>query len=507
MQASVKRPQFYFINKSASSSNLSKSASKEKSEIQQHVQKGIKRSRPRGKKGHEVQAKPECSHSKTGNSIVEPQAICHEVVRVPQWTIPQPGSRSVLCKLDPFSASPLHIDKRVASLLHYYKYYYHPSQWPNEMVVLRHGLFVFEEAVLHVLRNAIQDHLTMYCLLAASASRLQFVDKLSGNSLVGVENYYISEALRLMNYNISINAFEEDQNFNQLLTCILLLGSADAYRDNISGARLHLEMTARLLSAKGGLNTLSDEVLKGQLAMSDLFLACIHLKPCLFDCSYDPGPLSSLCLGAHELDRSIKTSSAQCLLDQTVPFMTEELRYLAEAVIETHTVKTQAVTSSMPPERAMAVMHWITLRNMAIRHKLLAIHGLCQAGHVLRISIIMWTLLAMNVTGRAKTVKIMASKLKDALSMTGTSSWTDFLHIKLWFVLLGVFCAQDESDIYCWFIKECHKLLDQPILRFSAEVSTSELAARLEAFQRMFFYDESVQSSRNIRLAQTLNQI
>ena len=93
------------------------------------------------------------------------------------------------------------------------------------------------------------------------------------------------------------------KQLRQRLICIVFLIAAEAYRDEISAAETHLRAAVGLLERKGGLMWIQDENLRGQLAMGDLYLACVKLEPCLFNCDYDPGLASTLGLWEGELSR------------------------------------------------------------------------------------------------------------------------------------------------------------------------------------------------------------
>lgn len=516
---------FYFVNKSGRSAYLSKSLPLEKAAIQRYVQTDRKR-----KRISQIRRVRLLTTSATDSTIVGSQPSVSPVQHAGpngatlclktnarskkadhgerslerQQQVAFPSCQRALCKQDPFNSASIPISKAVAGLLHYYMNYYHPSQWPNEMAVLRQGVYMFEGRVLTVVRRAVADKLTMYSLLSAAACRLQFVDRLPCPLVAGRESYYIQEALRLMAVYVSTSNIHDEDQLNQFLTCILFLNSAEAFRGDMAAAQTHLYAAVRVLDPMGGLEAVENEHLNGSLAMADLFLACVKVKPCMFKCSYDPGPARMLELSDRELQTPCELSTASSLLNRPNNFILPKLRALIEELVESHTVKNRISTSSMSAVRATQVTHWVTLRNMAIRNKLLRLRTVDAKNHVLRIAIIMWSLLTMNVTGRAKTVKLMAPRLKDSLSGSSLSDWEGDEDIRLWIVLIGLYCASEENKTLGWFRSEFEKLQGCWSRSCFANARALKTAEQLEEFQRNFFFDVSIQRPQSYVLAQKL---
>ncbi|KIW32986.1 uncharacterized protein PV07_04491 [Cladophialophora immunda] len=429
--------------------------------------------------------------------------------------VTSPTSQSILSRTDPFGSASVKIDNAVAGLLHYYVYFYHPALWPNEMTVLRQGVYTFKSAVDCIMRTVVEDRLTMYCLLSAAACRLQFIDRLPCTLVVGKDGHYMRNALQLLRSRIDTRSFQTSEQLRQLLICIMFLTSAECYRDDVSAAKTHLQAAVGLLERNGGLMAIQDENLRGQLAMADLYLACVKLRPCLFAWDYDPGPASILGLKEHELSPAQSESRAISLFNRDTSIVPVELRAVVEQLVESYGVKSRLLTSSMSAARALQVTHWITTRNMAIRNKMLALTTRDPRIHALRTAIIMWTLLAMNVTGRAKTVKVMAPMLKEILAQTQTTpdGWVGSEDIRLWILVVGFSCAAEGSDVAEWFAEQCSFASSwclgstEPTLCWNDDDDDdSLLAERLETFQcRGFFFDVLVQRPRTRRLAQAIS--
>lgn len=517
------------MNKSEKSLYLSKSLPQEKSAIQRHVQTDRKRSRnpkypkvlttadPSSESTDESSASQESSPSSQhiSDSIerLESTGLPHHSRTVTQnrhshaRKVTHRGDASLdrhssLYRHDPFDSGSVPINEAVAGLLHYYMFYYHPSQWPNEMVMMRKGVYIFKGGVLSVVRTAIADRLAMYCLLGAAACRLQFVDRHPCPLIAGRENYYIREALQLMSQYIAGSNFDDEDQLRQFLACIIFLNSAEAYRGDMSAARTHLKAAVQVLNGRGGLASVKDEHLQGQLAMADLFLGCVKLETCLFNCTYDPGPAEDLRLSDSELQTPCTIGTASSLLTRNDNFIPPKLTAIVQELLETHTVKNRIATSSMSPTRATQVMHWITMRNMAIRNRLLAFKTTDARNHALRIALIMWSLLTMTVTGRAKTVKIMAPDLKRCLSENPACQWLGNEDAQLWILIVGFCCATEGSEALAWFRSECCNL-SCCWVSLDPEITTASYVSRqLEVFQCNFLFDLQVQRTSTHTLAQ-----
>jgi len=203
-----------------------------------------------------------------------------------------------------------------------------------------------------------------------------------------------------------------------------------------------------------------------------------------------------------------------------------EVKMLSSQIRETYILKRCLDTILMSPERALQTTHWITKRNMAIRNRLLSgfSHSSTTAAsasvfpspytaherrnqlieRVVRAALIMYTLLSMNITGRVKTVKVMARHLErlfapllvDTNSLAAQSSETAVASdhgLLLWIVVIGYSCAQDNSDTEQWFAQQYQAL--------NINVGCAELD-QLEGMQSTFFYHVQIQRPRLQKLTE-----
>jgi hypothetical protein len=394
-----------------------------------------------------------------------------------------------LARHDPFHATAVDFDSTVSGLLYYYVHYYHPSLWPNEMAVLKAGMYTFHEAVRCLLQTVVANKMMMYCLLSAASCRMRYIDRLPSQDVSRQEEHYISSALSLMAQSIT------HIDLRHALACIVFMVSADSYRSEYAAAKVHLEAAHALLEPLGGITAIDDEFLTGQLAMGDLFLACVRLEPCIFDCGYNPGVADTLHLSEVEL------SPYQPMVTRFSP--KGRLAIPISQLTEAYSIRERLQIAHMSPSRAMQATRWITKRCMAIRHDLLTMR-LTGADDALRIALIMWSLLSMNVTGRTKTVKLMAPALKSAIIRT--DFWPN-LDLKLWILLLGFQCGQEGSTTAKWCVGQLRTLYGPLVAPESSAMSEDRLAdltISMVTFQQGYLYDNVIQWPRTQRLASLL---
>lgn len=534
---------FFFVNKIATSSTLTSSGANETTAIQKFVQKGRKRPRinklvirrppsngPVGASGttsihtHESDNQSQCESAARAAKTSSKQA--HQGITSKLTKISKPEDSLQLChpvsaKDDPFGTMCMTIDEDVRTLVDYYTTIYHPTLWPNETLALRRGAYVFESDVNQVIVSALQDDLAMYCLLAASMCRMKYVDRLPIVVKPWRENEYMTRAIRLVQDRIERASTEPNSNLLHLASAIIFLSAGEAYRDNYEASRFHLDAIVDLLAVHNmTVMDVPQKNLQGMLLMSDLFLGCVNLERCFFSSHvYDPGPAEILNLSEAELyplPEELEDISVSSFTD----FMqSDEVMASIEKISEAYIIKMCLNTSQMTPERALSTTHWITKRCMAIRADLLSsflpvrlrlgktatLPHECSISldSAVRLCLIQFTLLAMNITGRVKTVKIMSNHLKEILERLlehkGAQS-NDYSRSAMFFWLLttGFSCAQANSETEDWFEQKWQECADVHLDIDTVYPGGREqnLLHHIERMLRKLFYRAPVQRPR-----------
>jgi len=535
-------PNFLFVNRNQTSAHLTGGKASEASAIQHFVQKGRKRARKgrlvsafkadplpvkaaneppstnEGKKDLETVQK--CQSSTQTASSRSPQAVRRgsaAFLRMARLSLP-PLCRNIFSAADPFQVTATTIDTSMRSLINYYTTVYHPTSWPNETLALRRGGYIFENAVNHVVQASLQDSLAMYCLLAASVSRMRHVDHLPlPEATSSRESQYMNQALHLMQERINQAAEHPGMDLLYLLTPMVFLSSAEAYRDDTGASKTHLQACVSLLEYHNmTVMDVTDPNLQGQLLMSDLFISCVNVEACLFRADdYDPGSVEAIDLQPCELDPlpyELIMMATSLFHNFTISF---EVRSLVSQIWETYSTRRSLNTTTMTSARAIQTTHWITKRSMAIRNRLLSVFSYPETEadivsadewleKALRIVLVQFTLLSMNITGRIKTVKVMSRQLQrvlEPLLLAGSDSMVEEKELLLWLVVVGYSCAQVGTENEDWFAGRCRGLMDDCGIRRNPSWDgdwddQDDILARLEQIQNRYFYHAPVQKPR-----------
>lgn len=500
----TQRPKVLFwINKDATSSSVSNSSREQRSAIQSQIQRG----RPRKRKSKTRKSVPAIEVSPLSDSgSSAPIALTPERPK----ELYEAATRGIAAPVDPFDTSSIRIDTTAHGLLRYYIHYYHPAQWPNEPLSRNKGPYSYKASVYRVVHTAVQDQLMMFCLLSAASSRIQHIDRLDFPSVARKQDGYTQNALQLMRERVFETQQQskpaDEQSLYTLLQCMLFLGMCGVYGDDFEAGKIHLQISLALLDQVGGVYKLKDRHLQEQIFMSDLFLACVNLKSCACGWEYDPGAASVLELQNYEMrDLDVEDElMGTALLGDDADMLPTDLKELIAQIIETYQVKNRLQTSTISSTRAVQTGQWITRRNMALRARLLSLTLEDDRLHALRVVLIMWTLLSMNITGRLKTVKIMAVKLRIVLLRISPQQWTSLESARLWILLMGYTCSPEGSELSHWYFEQIQgvRMVQMSVLE---QLGFSGCLSKwLEEFQKRFLNHDLVQRQVTLELAERL---
>ncbi|KAF2163159.1 hypothetical protein M409DRAFT_57822 [Zasmidium cellare ATCC 36951] len=496
------RPKVLFwINKDATSNSVSNSSREQRSAIQSQIQRG----RPRKRKSKKDQP------DEAIDSICRTPASDRVLQERPK-ELYDATTRGIAAPIDPFDTASIQIDTTAHGLLRYYVHYYHPAQWPNEPFSRDKGPYSYKASVHRIVTTAMQDQLMMFCLLSAACARIQHIDRLDFPTVARKQDGYTQKAIQLMREKVGEmerHRQRDEQTLHMLLHCMLFLGMHYVYGDDFEAGRIHLQVSLALLDQIGGINGLKDRHLQEKILMSDLFLACVDMQPCLCGWEYDPGPASVLKLQ----DRELRQLSAEdefmgsALLGKGDDVLPADLQELIEQIIEIYHVKIRLQRSTISCTRALQTGQWITRRNMALRARLLDLKLDDDRMHALRIVSIMWTLLSMNITGRLKTVKIMAGKLRNVLARIAPEQWMPMENVRLWILLIGYTCSPQDSELMEWYFEQIreNEMAQMSVLEELAY--NVSLIDWLEEFQKGFLYHGLVQRPVTLDLARKLLEV
>ena len=315
----MKKNKFLFVNKSASSEKLTRSCGAQRSAIQRHVQNGLLR--PRKSKAESAK----------------------ELLLLDDTALYNPTIRNISCKLDAFNTASIKIDSSLQFLLHYYIFNYQWTIMTNVPLPLDRHPHAFRNSVVPIVHTALEDELTMYCLLTAAVCRVRHHDRI--RYPVATEDYFMSEALRLLQELIDAANSKSSGANDRLVSSIMFLGIAESFRRNHGAARTHLHVLLELLGADG-VDKLQDKSVQEQLLLVDLVDSSIYLEPCRFTSIDDPGPAAVLSLTEQEVhDVAESEPLGSSLLAKDGFILPAGLRDLVMQILESYNVKNRLKTS------------------------------------------------------------------------------------------------------------------------------------------------------------------
>ena len=478
----MKKVEYFFVNKSVSSDHLTQSSAAQRSAIQKYVQNGLPRPRKLRNKARQTNT----------FLYVDDRALYNRAIR------------HISCKLDAFGTASIEIDCTVQFLLHYYIFTYQWTLMTNTLVSLQRQPHAFRDTVVPIVQNALEDELTMYCLLTAAVCRVRHHDCLQYAE--SAEHRFMAGALHVLQTHIAGTELQSGNVTDRLVGAIMFLGVAESFRKDYRAARTHLTAISKLLGPDG-ISMLQDKNLQEQLLLFDLVDSSLHLEPCRFVSGDDPGPVEILALTDEELDGSNKHATlGTSLLLRDDSILPSALMDLIMQVLETYDIKRRLKTSSMSRHRAFETSHWVTKRNRATWKRLLDFPTCDKRIHTLRTALILWILQVMTVTGRVRTIKVIASRLQSSLDGMSAADWSGMEDIRLWILLMGYHCAEADSEVFGWFAEQV-RIVQGLRRKVTGTIPGlgENLFQVLAKFQCRFLYDESIQRPRTEKLAQWLD--
>ncbi|KIY02507.1 uncharacterized protein Z520_00972 [Fonsecaea multimorphosa CBS 102226] len=537
----MKAPKFMFINKTADSDSLSHSHKSERIKIHSHVQKGRRykkseggiiyaaqlpplRSEPRDGQMNDSQDDPD--HEKgynDGSSTQNTSDLVHYQSESPvngqsdhalqpldpnidpllwDYSLPRlklsgsPESIPIFPasaeeNFDPFEVTCVRVDEAIYSLLHYFLQVWHPNVWHLERNGRADHQYAFRHDAMSLIQGCLHDEYNMYALLAYMASYMQDID---GLPAPGDGAVYMHRALRAsQNYVKSRHPITGRLIFN-----IFALGCAEWYRYNREAAYVHLKAVKSVIDSIGGLKS-QDGPLVDLLLTGDAYVAGeLERKPLWSDSDFDNGDdhpmtayglqeLQKLLSGAVAIGSGLLSSAQQNIIPATLRWIILDLAVLLSVYRSSQSLGSAAEDQLS----ALEGLHWINVRSIAIRHRLLHLDLADERSAAIRTAIVMWMFLCFTVTGRVRSAKVMAPLLRDRVSSVSEKDWEGHEEVLLWVLSIGALSAQVGSETHTWFVARMSSL---PVINSGAAEADRTFAA-LVTLAEKFFYLESAQKN------------
>lgn len=409
--------------------------------------------------------------------------------------------------VDPFHNSSIPIDAKTHSLIQYYKHVYHPAVWHVETRASSKGDYAFQTTSSDVIRSALQSDVDMYALLACMAARQQYVDLRPGYST----DEYLGKALAATRRFIAGRASQGPKSQEEILMVIFHLYAAEGYRNDIAAAKIHMKAAKTIVAAIGGLSKLKDPQMAELLIIGDGLVSAMTLQPCELPCDFDPGTFLQATPETHHLPVEYDLSAICPGLRQQqrnqIPLV---LQHIIDEIAELNWVLIHAKGGS--PEASKHAMRWISMRSMAIRHRLLGMEVRDPRLDVFRATLVLWIVTTTTLLGLKKLGFVLAPQIVKKLQ-TVSEQGLDFTQhdVHAWMLSLGAFSAIPGSTHQEWFVGQLVNVLQSR--RSPDELDTQTafdekiLLEELRELQRTFFYHDAVHGEYLQRLAKQIAKL
>lgn len=390
---------------------------------------------------------------------------------------------------DPFASTVANVDRLAHSLLQYFVNVSHPRTWHSESRALPDKSYTFQKDALTLVRESLHNEVHLYTLLASMASQLQNFEH--ADQYRDRTSTLIHKAITAIRNHIRISG-KIDQRF---IFDIHQMAVTEFYRFELQSSLIHLRAVRSLVVELGGLEKIEPS-LREWIVIGDGFVAAELLQRPVFSASgFDPGRWNQ---SPKEVDGETLAGMAfqETKYDS---IFSKQMRDILFDMMDCYGAMKRhlgsAASSQSPSSKAIA--HWLLLRVTAIRHRLLDLdaQGICNP---IRIALIIWLFLVTTVTGRRRTVKILACKLRIVLVQSAKEAWAGYEDTLLWISLLGAMSAEgDDREGFLNLIRD-NKHSQTRIL--DAGVDEDEM----ERSSISFFYLEKVQRPMLRELAEQL---
>ena len=384
---------------------------------------------------------------------------------------------------DPFSASATRIEASYHTLLQYFIQVSHPRTWHAE--IKARGIYTFQQSAVDLVANCVQSTMSMFTMLASMASQMQYFEGVAGPLDTTI---LIHKALTACRQHIARGPID-----TRLIFGIHSLANAEFYRFNVEAARTHVCAVKAFVDQAGGLATLPQYLREWFVAGDEFIAAETHQKPLFAASEIDPGPwpgTQSLLVNAsgrpmmfrkrgwNEMPTSLKR-----IIDdiRDCVNLSREQAHAAPGYAQNH---------------PLTFGHWLHLKAYSIRNRLLSLDIKELPYEALRLAVLAWCYMTKTVTGRRRTMQVIASRLRGVLTSAQEGCMGHDSH--LWLTAVGALASENSGVTRNWFVLELIKLNEGDVASPGRGLTEKALIRILSGF----LYCESAQLSM-VRLLAT----
>lgn len=390
--------------------------------------------------------------------------------------------------LDPFDVSRVQMNAEVQRLMQYFLRAAYPNTWHLQSRLSKKQRSSLQRNAEVILKSCFDNDVNLFTMLAAMSSRLRYLEQYDNQS----DNpEYFSKAIAAIQSHItSESAVDERLIFN-----MFQMGNAEFFRWNTDGALIHLKAIKTLVDRMGGLRQMNPALIE-MLVIGDGYLASELMQKPVFSASdFD--------IEDEELNRCFGMAKLECLLSGATiigagllsrgiaEIMPSRLRWIVIDMAVCLMVLQDVTDGNLTDDDSFEALHWLHVRNLAIRHRLLLLDNLSDLRmHAIRCALLMWNFLIFTKAGRQRTAGVIAQKLQETLLEVEEDSWEEFQDVRLWILLIGATSSHPKDAWHAWFVRE---LLEARTTPDSFERLPNLEAASLQNLSERFLHYHPIQ--------------
>ncbi len=392
---------------------------------------------------------------------------------------------------DPFGTACIPIKAGMHRHIQYYLTVSHPRIWDKEKDAF-HGQYQFKQSAFDRITDCLKNEMSMYAMLASSASQMQYIDGLEPIENVRV---LIHKAIVAAGKRLRQNELVNDN----LIYDINALANAEFFSFDTKAARIHLKFVKQLIVQTGGLIRLSQFMKEWFLAGDESVAAELFEKPFFHFSEYDPGPSPNASRSYDDADWArMDDFLKDCDVFVSSPSLEQIVLDLVEWSQEMKNQLRSGTERSLMASFSYQQARWLHLRAAAMRSRLLHLKTDTWKEELTRLALLAWAYMIMTVSGRRRTMKVMASRLKAMMCASPVLRWKNHA-LLLWILIVAACASEGHADQQAWFFEKILVVCWRS--RAESRILTEEAA--VEALG-VFLYVDELQRSMIHELFKTL---
>ena len=376
--------------------------------------------------------------------------------------------------IDPFNVFAVKLDPTICGLFQYYiDAFQRPARWhvnqdsspqsslkdPTSGDMAIRPNLVMQKRLDAMFRSALGDEMSMYCILVLAGS-LRVSQE--GMPLRQFVLQYIQKAIAATKQKFTTNPHIDEK----FILSIFNLCGAEWMMDRPDAAMVHLRLVKALVDQIGGISMLSEQFRENMLVGDGFFAAERNTLPMFSYYDFDPGSSEEaeewlatyLPRPSHAPDDYQNPTATALLAHTGTPAIPPLLHHiLIDLRLTVSLLGLPASTPPLPPPLA----HWMHLRSLTIRHRLLSLPTPDRRTAILRLTLVIWMIMSVFRTVRRMARSSLVARLQTHLELMSDESWGDYQDIHCWCLVVGAKNSRYANNPECeaWFVEQLRRWL------------------------------------------------